>query len=378
MLLKIRKLLTRAQRNSLRLLTMFAVASVATSCERRQLWDEWDTLAPVDIDVDWSKSRWADFDEGEKPTGMSVYAFDKAGQQKPVLVTTNNIEHTQLSLYDGDWSIFLFNQSVQEYASLQFSGMDNYNSAKVETVPQTSRWFSSSRAGWVTRSNSPWALQTRTRTRTETRDDEYSLTTKQPVWFASDHSTGTIIDEGSIIRDFTPHTRAAESKYTTLSSIVKVAVKVHFNGIYNLHSVRAVISGVAKSFNISQMSTLSEMTAHEITGWHKEMEEGDTQRGYVEATFQTFGLVRDYNPNPEGLYLHVDVLLVDGETIITKDLPVGHLVREVPQSPGEDLDLIIDVDDVIDLPNVKIAGGGNGFDITVSDWEDEIKIDIDL
>jgi len=350
---------------------MFILILFATSCDRRQLWDEWDELVPVDIKVDWSGSRWADFDEGAAPTGMSVYAYDQTGKQDPVVVVTNDIEHTELKLYDGEWNIFVFNQSVMEYASLKFSGMDKYSSAQIETIPQVSRWFSSSRAEWVTRSNSPWAVQTRANA--ETRADEYSLTTKQPIWFANDCYEGVIIDEDKIIREFTPHTRFSDGIFYTKSSIIKMGVKVHFKGYGNLYTVRSVISGVAKSYNISQMHALTEMTAHELTGWKGVAETDST--GYVETTFQTFGLVKGYTYKPEELYLHLDVMLVDGETIMTYDLPVGNLVKK---SNEDDIDLIIDVEDPLELPNVKMTGDGNGFDITVSDWEDEINIDIDL
>lgn len=350
---------------------MFILILFATSCDRRQLWDEWDELVPVDIKVDWSGSRWPDFDEGIAPTGMSVYAYDQTGKQDPVVVVTNEIERTELKLYDGDWNIFVFNQSVMEYASLKFSGMDKYSSAQIETIPQVSRWFSSSRAEWVTRSNSPWAVQTRANA--ETRADEYSLTTKQPIWFANDCYEGVIIDEDKIIREFTPHTRFSDGIFYTKSSIIKMGVKVHFKGYGNLYTVRSVISGVAKSYNISQMHAQTEMTAHELTGWKGVAETDST--GYVETTFQTFGLVKGYSYKPEELYLHLDVMLVDGETIMTYDLPVGNLVKK---SNEDDIDLIIDVEDPLELPNVKMTGDGNGFDITVSDWEDEINIDIDL
>lgn len=89
---------------------MFILMLVATSCDRRQLWDEWDELVPVDINVNWSKSRFADFDEGDAPTGMSVYAFDQTGKQQPAVMVTNDLEHVQLKLYDGEWNIFVFNQ----------------------------------------------------------------------------------------------------------------------------------------------------------------------------------------------------------------------------------------------------------------------------
>lgn len=359
-------------RNSVRLLSALILMILATSCDRRQLWDEWDTLMPVDIDVNWSGSRWADFDEGQPPTGMSVYAYDQTGVQQTATVVTNSIEHVEMKLYDGEWNIFVFNQSVMEYASLQFSGMDKFASAQIETIPQTSRWFSSSRAEWVTRSNSPWAVQTRA-TRAQTRADEYSLTTKQPIWFANDCYKGVIIDEGSIIRDFTPHTRFSDGTFYPQSAIIKMGVKVHFKGFANLYTVRSVISGVAKSYSISKMHSLSEMTAHELTGWTSKAETDST--GYVESKFQTFGLVNGYSYQPEELYLHLDVMLVDGQTIMTYDLPVGNLVKT---TEDDDIDLIIEIKDPLELPDVQMTGGGKGFDITVSDWEDEINIDIDL
>lgn len=368
--------------NRLRLLFFLLLTLIFASCERRQLWDEITDLAPVDVDVDWQRSRWKDFDEGQPPTGMSVYAYDKNGKHKPVVIVTNNLEHATTKLGDGLWNMFVFNQSVMEYASLMFSGMDNYYSARVETIPQASRWFAASRAEWVTRSNSPWAAQTRSRTRAQqdgTRAEEYSLTTKQPIWIATDSHEGVLVTEDMLVREYTPHTRFDDGKFYPLSAVKNVKIKVHFKGVQNLYTTRAVISGVAKSYSIGEGSPLSELTAHEIAGWTLVKDTVNNEMGYLEATMQTFGMVRGFQYNPEDLYLHLDVMLVDGQTILTHDLPVGHLVRYSTVA-GSDIDINIDVrkDNPIELPNVQMTGGGNGFDITVSDWEDEINIDIDL
>lgn len=356
------------------------MATLFSSCERRQLWDEILDLAPIDVDVDWTKSRWKDFDEGEPPTGMSVYAYDEKGKQTPVVNVTNNLEHTTVNLSKGLWNMFIFNQSVMEYASLMFKGMDNYYNASVETIPQASRWFASSRAEWITRSNSPWAAQTRSRTRGQnaTRADEYSLTTKQPIWIASDRREQVVVSDEMVFGGgYVPHTRFSDGKFYPLSAVKNMKIKVYFKGVSNLLTTRAVISGVAKAYNFSKGSTLSELTAHEITGWEL-VKEADNM-GYLEAKMQTFGMVKGFQGNAEDLYLHLDVMLADGKTILTHDLPVGNLVRNYI-TPDADIDVIIEVkkDDPIELPEVKPSGGGNGFDITVSEWEDEINIDIDL
>lgn len=367
--------------NGLRLLFFVLLTCIFASCERRKLWDEIVEKAPVDVEADWTRSRWQDFDEGATPTGMSVYAYDKSGKQKPEVVVTNNLEHATIMLESGLWNMYIFNQSVMEYASLMFSGMDNYYSARIETIPQASRWFASSRAEWVTRSNSPWAAQTRSRTRAQkdgTRADEYSLTTKQPIWFASDTREEVLITEDMVIREYTPHTRFDNGKFYPLSAVKNVDVKVYFKGVKNLYTTRAVISGVAKSYSISERSALSELTAHEITGWNLVKDETNQELGYLEAKMQTFGMVKGFSFASEDLYLHLDVMLVDGQTIMTYDLPVGNLVKYT--NGGTDIDINIEVkkDDPLELPNVQMTGGGNGFDITVSDWEDEINIDIDL
>ena len=89
----------------------------------------------VRINVDWHL-----FDK-EVPTGMTVMVFPWSGGA-PHTVLTNEITHADFSLEPGKYRILVFNQSTTEFGSLDFLGMDSYETARAVVQHTTSRWYS--------------------------------------------------------------------------------------------------------------------------------------------------------------------------------------------------------------------------------------------
>lgn len=294
----------------------------------------------VPVTVDWEGSRWKEYGEAERPSGMTLLAYYNEGKIRPVELKTNNVDKASLSLSKGMWNILVFNQSIDEYSSLKFSNMDDYGQARVETVPQETRWFTSSRA-----------------------DAQGTVsTTKQPIWIAvGHHDMLNATGDGIVI--------------SPQAAIRRMKVRLRFTNFASLYSVRCVLSGIAGEWMMSRDQAGTARTAHELTGWTVSPEGRAGDLGTVETVFQTFGLPGDYDFSADAMYLHLDIMLKDGQ-VLSFDNPVGDMVEHDPEE-GVHLFLAVGTGDEesghnapIELPEVKITGGG--LNASVDGWDQEI------
>ena len=108
-----------------------------TSC----VYDDYSSCPPKDgrrmvrINVDWRL-----FDK-EVPTGMTVMVFPWSGGA-PHTALTNDITHADFLLEPGKYHVLVFNQSTTEFGTLEFQGMDSYETARALVLHTTSRWYS--------------------------------------------------------------------------------------------------------------------------------------------------------------------------------------------------------------------------------------------
>lgn len=309
-------------------------------CRRCTQGDDSSGKVAVPVTVDWEGSQWKEFGEAGRPSGMTLLAYYNEGKIKPVELKTNNVDKASLSLSKGMWNILVFNQSIDEYSSLRFSNMDDYSQARVETVPQETRWFTSSRA-----------------------DAQGTVsTTRQPIWIASGHydmlnatGSGIVISPQAAIR--------------------RMKVKLRFANFASLYSVRCVLSGIAGDWIMSRDQAGTARTAHELTGWTVPPEGRAGGLGTVETVLQTFGLPGDYDYSADAMYLHLDIMLKDGK-VLSFDNPVGDMVEHDPE---EGVHILLDVGSgdeesghnaPIELPEVQSTGGG--LNASVDGWDQEI------
>lgn len=72
---------------------------------------------------------------------MTVMVFPWSGGA-PHTVLTNEITHADFSLEPGKYHVLVFNQSTTEFGTLDFQGMDSYETARAVVLHTTSRWYS--------------------------------------------------------------------------------------------------------------------------------------------------------------------------------------------------------------------------------------------
>ena len=161
----------------------------------------------VRINVDWHL-----FDK-EVPTGMTVMVFPWSGGA-PHTVLTNEITHADFSLEPGKYHVLVFNQSTTEFGTLDFLGMDSYETARAVVLHTTSRWYS--------------------------RGDN-ELIGVEPEWLASDK-----LDEFEVSEDF------SEVTLTPRNVLSHIQVNVKVPSIGYLYSARGSLTGISEGFLLGQ------------------------------------------------------------------------------------------------------------------------------
>ena len=290
----------------------------------------------VRINVDWHL-----FDK-EVPTGMTVMVFPWSGGA-PQTVLTNEITHADFSLEPGRYRILVFNQSTTEFGTLDFLGMDSYETARAVVQHTTSRWYSRG-------------------------DDE--LIGVEPEWLASDK-----LDEFDVSDDF------SEVTLTPKNVLSQIQVSVKVPGIKNLRYVRGSLTGISEGFLLGQGKPLLSKVTYLLESWTKSIDENDAKLGTLKTSVKCFGLPETAHSDAENNKLSLSALLIDNKTQVDHQFAVGDKFKKDENSSelGYTVSLHVDVQMPQPLPEVKPSDGSSGgFDVTIQDWDKPEDIDIEL
>lgn len=290
----------------------------------------------VRVNVDWHL-----FDK-EVPTGMTVMVFPWSGGA-PQTVLTNEITHADFSLEPGRYRILVFNQSTTEFGTLDFLGMDSYETARAVVQHTTSRWYSRG-------------------------DDE--LIGVEPEWLASDK-----LDEFDVSDDF------SEVTLTPRNVLSQIQVSVKVPGIKNLRYVRGSLTGISEGFLLGQGKPLLSKVTYLLESWTKSVDENEATLGTLKASVKCFGLPETVSPDAENNQLSLSALLIDNKTQVDHQFAVGDKFKKDENSSelGYTVTLHVDVKVPEPLPEVKPSeGSSGGFDVTIQDWGKPEDIDMEL
>ena len=290
----------------------------------------------VRVNVDWHL-----FDK-EVPTGMTVMVFPWSGGA-PHTVLTNEITHADFSLEPGKYHVLVFNQSTTEFGTLDFLGMDSYETARAVVQHTTSRWYSRG-------------------------DDE--LIGVEPEWLASDK-----LDEFDVSDDF------SEVTLTPKNVLSQIQVSVKVPGIKNLRYVRGSLTGISEGFLLGQGKPLQSKVTYLLESWTKSVDENEATLGTLKASVKCFGLPETASPDAENNQLSLSALLIDNKTQVDHQFAVGDKFKKDENSSelGYTVSLHVDVKVPKPLPEVKPSeGSSGGFDVTIQDWDKPEDIDIEL
>lgn len=334
-------------------MAVIAVVMMVSSCRHKDLCLLHPHTVPIRINTDWSK-----FIEKEEPSGMTVIVYPQDGGS-PIFARSNDLSHVLVYLQAGMYSSVVFNQSENEFGSLEFRNLKDYHAAEVCVVHAPTKWYT---------------------TRTENE-----IVAHEPDWFGTDTEVNAEVTKEMVekVQHSVMQSKGSESNtritksgidliYHTVENVIyTLNVKIHIKNAYNLRQARGAISGMSEGYRISQATRSNRKVTHLLEQWSLGTHADDPTMGTINAKILCFGLPQSHRSTSEENTLTLSLLLVDGKTVVNYTFNVGDLIKE---GETEDLTLHLELEIPDPLPDVEpVDGDAGGFDATVDEWGEEIE-----
>jgi len=339
-------------------LTACAVTAMACltvgSCDFRTLYIEGETPVEVLVVTDWTQL-------GADPDGASIYFYPEKGGA-PKVFPTNSVTRTRVSVPSGYYTVLVFNRSVDEYGTMKFDGMGTLAGAEAILEDKLFSWVG--------------------------RSDTVGRTVYEPeeiVVGRNDHFYVRTIDER--MQEVTKGDAAADTAIDSVSvkplrMVYTGNVSVRVNGIQNVRTMCAYLTGMAGEAYLATRSAGDTLATHVLESWRMERDGTDYTKGYMKTSFSCFGLPEQYvsEPDPSNNRLVIQFSLVDGKTVVGYSIDVGAEVQQVEKELV--VNFVVEKDNAgkaIVLPDVKPSGSSeSGFDVDFKDWEAPIDIPVGI
>lgn len=335
------------------IIAVLAAALTLAACEFRPLYIEHETPVEVIVNTEWTQL-------GSIPEGSSIY-FYRESDKKCIKFQTNSVTRTIVEVPAGYWTVMVFNRSEAEYGSLKFGETDALGTARAILEDKL---FS-----WVGRAD--------TIGRTVYEPEEIVIGRTDHFQVRSMTERENYLWNKNI--EYEPGEMPVIDSVQVLPKQVRYIanVKVRINGLQNLKSVRGYLKGMAGSDYMATRTSTDETATHVMESWTATKDVADYTKGYINSTFYCFGLPEQALAKPlaENNRILLKFLLVDEETIITKAIDVGDLIKQNDTERTDDLV----IETAITLPDVKPKGGSSsGFDVDFTDWDDPEDVPIGI
>lgn len=316
------------------------VALVLYGCDtRREIIEE--EYLQVNVSVDWSEADLA-------PDGTSFWFFPQAEGQRPVVYQTNGTTGN-LSLPQGNYSILVFNEGINEHDYIKFRGTNSFSTfeAYLEELQLGGKYAAS-----------------------KSRDGE--KTVARPNILAVECRENL-----AMTRVATTNGKSMELSFAPKRVVIPVLLTVRVRGMDNTASGghTASLRGMAGNYMLGQSVAGNIPVAHLFTLNNRTFDADSWQNGTMSATFFSFGRVMPF-ANQVVLYFK----LRDGSDFIV-ERDVTSLLKEMDTDKGRCLTLEMGKgtaeDPIIEIPYVEDSGeSGSGFDANVEEWGEEEIIDL--
>lgn len=367
---------------------IIAMMLLLTACDRRPIED--DTIMTGDYAEILLLTNWSLLDE--VPTGMTAMFYPEDGSTPTVLMSNNTVGNT-LKLKKGKYKALVFNQSIYEFGSMTFNGMDAFESASVRAVGLAESVTQQTAAdlSWFKKviNNNP---------------DSISKVIRPLQSFNSDRFVYEVTDE-MCKRQWEKEQQQADDPWGNVSQYAFVDtirstpppvaptmhITIHVKGIDNAYMARAYISNMAREDRFGPHYNTSEDAIQIISDWKVIISEQDKTRGDIKCSFRTFG-VPSMQVTENDMYidvgsrnaakgtrsivvdngenkLYIEFMLKDGQTTVVHEFDV---TKDIDYAENElILNVELNIDNALpDVPDV-IGAGGAGFDADVEDWIEE-------
>ncbi len=282
----------------------------------------------VELNVDWAEL-------GYSPNGVTVMFYPKEGGD-PVTYTSHTVHTALLSVQEGTYDVVVFNNSPEEFGSVEFRGLEVYKTAEI---------FYSQKAA----------------------SKEYLAMAK--------------------VNDFMVTKELQQLNVKPQNLFVDGDIRIEAKGVYNIRYMRAHITGLAGSYmlSVNVPKAGEEGFKTHTESWKLMKKNQEYATGVLTSTFRTFGLPEvgwkgDISAKPGQVKLHISMLLVDNKTVINRSFAVGDMIQ-VWSKDGRPV-IYVTIDSNGDeyplvIPDVKpIDGTAGGFGADVEDWGDDEEFDL--
>lgn len=333
--------------------------------------------APVKVNVDWNQFRHL-----EKPTGMTSYVWADNSDQKIARFVSHNLNFITLDLLEGYYHAFVFNQSESEYSTIEFHNLDDFYKAEARVIEVKSSWYSTKLPESKVGAEPEWLAI----------DCVQNIEVSEEMVAKAEAEYLATLPEAQRQQKYNEKNTKAPTKtqnevgpLVPTSIIKNVDIFIHLENLPYLRSALGALEDMAEGCYISTRTPTENLVTHTIGSWeviYHTTESGsvDMMKGALKATLSTFGLPAGHSGKPDDNNLYIKLLLVDNETILEHDFPIGDILADLNDYNGTQLDENgkpiwpeIHVYFPEPLPEVEPVGGGNGgFDVGVDGWGDDI------
>lgn len=333
--------------------------------------------APVKVNVDWNQFRHL-----EKPTGMTSYVWADNSDQKIARFVSHNLNFITLDLLEGYYHAFVFNQSESEYSTIEFHNLDDFYKAEARVIEVKSSWYSTKLPESKVGAEPEWLAI----------DCVQNIEVSEEMVAKAEAEYLATLPEAQRQQKYNEKNTKAPTKtqnevgpLVPTSIIKNVDIFIHLENLPYLRSALGALEDMAEGCYISTRTPTENLVTHTIGSWeviYHTTESGsvDMMKGALKATLSTFGLPAGHSGKPDDNNLYIKLLLVDNETILEHDFPIGDILADLNDYNGTQLDENgkpiwpeIHVYFPEPLPEVEPVGGGSGgFDVGVDGWGDDI------
>lgn len=316
----------------------------------------------------------------DKPTGVTLYFFRDGEFYNSF--TTANVDSCEVQLEKGHYKMYLISQSPEEYWKMDFEHMTDFNLAATTLRETHVAWTRGVQDPTVENPEILYAGVAEEFDVTEEMTEEYQQHYAELRRYQEGGSEGTLEEQQlkEQVRYYTltipvyPHNVVSQLWITIYSGNADV-----------LKSVRASTSGMARTFELTQNTTDTDMATQIMSEWRLTMDDATRRVGHVDGIITTFGLPGGEQPSIQrDSSLNVSALLVDDVTVADYKFEVGDKIRVLPPNPGyRALYRLIfgSVEEpAITPPDVRPPdqSSASGMDATVSDWDDGETVEIPM
>lgn len=333
--------------------------------------------APVKVNVDWNQFRHL-----EKPTGMTSYVWADNSDQKIARFVSHNLNFITLDLLEGYYHAFVFNQSESEYSTIEFHNLDDFYKAEARVIEVKSSWYSTKLPESKVGAEPEWLAI----------DCVQNIEVSEEMVAKAEAEYLATLPEAQRQQKYNEKNTKAPTKtqnevgpLVPTSIIKNIDIFIHLENLPYLRSALGALEDMAEGCYISTRTPTENLVTHTIGSWeviYHTTESGsvDMMKGALKATLSTFGLPAGHSGKPDDNNLYIKLLLVDNETILEHDFPIGDILADLNDYNGTQLDENgkpiwpeIHVYFPEPLPEVEPVGGGSGgFDVGVDGWGDDI------